>query len=147
MRHYFNGVNGGREMKPKKTIRGLLGKVGLDGHDNGIRIVAKWLADSGMEITYLGLHNTAESIVHAAIQENVDFIGCSFQGGEHLHFTQKLLQLMKEKQMKDVKLIVGGIIPPDDVVELKRRGVAAVFTPGTRRDMIINNIKNLFISS
>lgn len=131
-------------MKSKRTIRGLLGKVGLDGHENGIRIVAKWLADSGMEVTYLGLHNTAESIIHAAIQEQVDFIGCSFLGGEHLHFTQKLLHLMKEKQMKDVKLIVGGVIPPDDVLELKRKGVAAIFTPGTRRDTIINTILNLF---
>ena len=97
-----------------------------------------------MKNSWRKLNNTAESIIYAAIQENVDFIGCSFLGGEHLHFSQKLLQLMKAKQMKDVKLIVGGVIPPDDVVELKRRGVAAVFTPGTRRDVIIHTISTLF---
>jgi len=126
----------------QRTIRGLLGKVGLDGHDNGIKIVSKWLADAGMEVTYLGLHNTTASILNAAIQENVDFIGCSFLGGEHLYFARNLLKLMKEKEIAIVKLVVGGVIPPDDVKELKRYGVDAVFTPGSRRDAIIEAIRD-----
>ena len=122
----------------RKPIRVLLGKVGLDGHDNGIKIVAKWLADAGMEVTYLGLHNSAESILNAAIQENVDIIGCSFLGGEHLYFARNFLKLMKEKEITNVKFVVGGVIPPDDVDELKEYGVDAVFTPGTRKSTIIN---------
>jgi len=127
----------------KKPTRVLLGKVGLDGHDNGIKIVAKWLADAGMEVTYLGLHNTAESILSAAIQENVDIIGCSFLGGEHLYFARNLMNLMKEKNIADVKLVIGGVIPPDDVAELEKSGVDAVFTPGTRKSTIIDKILNL----
>ena len=126
----------------QRPIRGLLGKVGLDGHDNGIKIVSKWLADAGMEIAYLGLHNTTASMLNAAIQENVDFIGCSFLGGEHLYFARNLLKLMKEKELANVKLMIGGVIPPDDVKELKRYGVDAVFTPGSRRDAIIKAIRN-----
>jgi methylmalonyl-CoA mutase C-terminal domain/subunit len=124
-------------------MRVLLGKVGLDGHDNGIRIVAKWLADAGMEVTYLGLHNSAESILNAAIQEAVDVIGCSFLGGEHKHFTRKLINLMKEKDITGVKLMIGGVIPPDDVVELEKYGVDAIFTPGTRKSTIVNRVLNL----
>jgi len=95
-----------------------------------------------MEVTYLGLHNTTASILNAAIQENVDFIGCSFLGGEHLYFARNLLKLMKEKEIAIVKLVVGGVIPPDDVKELKRYGVDAVFTPGSRRDAIIEAIRD-----
>jgi len=127
----------------EKPIRVLLGKVGLDGHDNGIRIVAKWLADEGMEVTYLGLHNSAESILNAAIQEGVDIIGCSFLGGGHAHITRRLLNLMGKKGITDVKLMIGGVIPPDDVAELERYGVDAVFTPGTRKSCIINKILDL----
>lgn len=127
----------------KKPIRVLLGKVGLDGHDNGIRIVAKWLSDAGMEVTYLGLHNSAESILSASIQEHVDIIGCSFLGGEHLYFVRRLLGMMKERDITGMKLIVGGVIPPDDVNQLKSYGVDAVFTPGTRKKTIIETIFNL----
>ena len=126
-----------------RPVRVILGKVGLDGHDNGIRIAAKWLADAGMEVTYLGLHNTAESIINAAIQESADIIGCSFLGGEHFHFTRKFVNLMKEKGITDLKLVVGGVIPPEDVVELETTGVDAVFTPGTRRNSIVNKILGL----
>jgi methylmalonyl-CoA mutase C-terminal domain/subunit len=126
----------------KKRI--LLGKMGLDAHDNGIVIVAKWLLDAGFEVIYTGLYNSPESLAQTAIQEGVDAIGCSFLGGEHLFYTRRLIDLMKEKQINKVKIILGGVIPPEDVEELKRLGVAHVFTPGTLRDTIVEAINSLF---
>ena len=126
----------------KKRI--LLGKMGLDAHDNGVIIVAKWISDAGFEVVYAGLYNSPESIVQTALQEGVDAIGCSFLGGEHLYYTGKLTALMKEQNIKNMKLILGGVIPPEDVEKLKRFGVALVFTPGTMRDTIIKGLKDLF---
>jgi methylmalonyl-CoA mutase, C-terminal domain len=126
----------------KKRI--LLGKMGLDAHDNGIVIVAKWLSDAGFEVVYAGLYNSPETLVQTAIQEGVDAIGCSFLGGEHLFYTRKLTDLMDEKQVRKVKIILGGVIPPDDIEDLKRLGVACVFTPGTMRDTIIEGLNKLF---
>jgi len=128
-------------MKERKRI--LIGKIGLDGHDNGIRIVSKWLADAGFEVIYLGLYNTPEGMVKAVLQENADLIGCSFLGGEHLFYCQKLLQLMRQGGLEDKKVIVGGVIPPDDVKALKALGISAVFTPGTMRDAIIQRVREL----
>jgi methylmalonyl-CoA mutase C-terminal domain/subunit len=128
-------------MKNKKRI--LIGKIGLDGHDNGIRIVSKWLADAGLEVIYLGLYNTPEGIVRAVLQENADLIGCSFLGGEHLFYCKKLLRLLRENGLEDKKFIVGGVIPPDDVKALKAIGVSAIFTPGTMRDTIIQKVNEL----
>ncbi len=128
-------------MENRKRI--LIGKIGLDGHDNGIRIVSKWLADAGFEVIYLGLYNTPEGIVRAVIQENADLIGCSFLGGEHLFYCRKLLQLLRENGLGDKKLIVGGVIPPDDVKALKAMGVSAIFTPGTMRETIIQKVNEL----
>lgn len=128
-------------MENRKRI--LIGKIGLDGHDNGIRIVSKWLADAGFEVIYLGLYNTPEAIVQAVIQENVDLIGCSFLGGEHLFYSKKLLHLLRENGLGDKKLIVGGVIPPDDVKTLKVMGVSAIFTPGTMRDTILQKVNEL----
>jgi methylmalonyl-CoA mutase C-terminal domain/subunit len=99
--------------------------------------VAKWLLDAGFEVVYAGLYNSPETLVQTAIQEGVDAIGCSFLGGEHLFYTRKLTDLMDEKQVRKVKIILGGVIPPDDIEDLKRLGVACVFTPGTLRDTII----------
>ncbi len=127
----------------KKRI--LLGKMGLDAHDNGIVIVAKWLLDAGFEVVYAGLYNSAESLIQTAIQEGVDAIGCSFLGGEHLFYTRRLADLMNERQVDKIKLILGGVIPPEDVDELKRLGVAHVFTPGTLRDRIIEALNDLFM--
>ena len=126
-----------------RAIRVILGKVGLDGHDNGVRIAAKWLADEGMEVTYLGLHNTAEGLVNAAIQECADVLGCSFLGGEHLYFTRNILRIMKEKGATDLNLVLGGVIPPNDVTKLKSYGVDSIFTPGTRKATIVNKILDL----
>ncbi len=128
-------------MKNKKRI--LIGKIGLDGHDNGIRIVSKWLADAGFEVIYLGLYNTPEGIVRAVLQENADLIGCSFLGGEHLFYCKKLLHLLRENGLEDKTFIVGGVIPPDDVKALKAIGVSAIFTPGTMRDTIIQKVNEL----
>src|SRR3990170_4670817 len=108
--------------------RVLIGKIGLDGHDNGVRIVSKWLADAGFEVIYLGLYNTPEGIVKAVLQENADMIGCSFLGGEHLFYCQKLLHLLHQNGLEDKKLIMGGVVPPDDVKALKAMGVSAIFT-------------------
>ncbi|MBM4277638.1 MAG: methylmalonyl-CoA mutase [Deltaproteobacteria bacterium] len=129
-------------MEKKKRI--LIGKIGLDGHDNGMRIVAKWLADAGFEVIYLGLYNTPEGMVKAVLQENADFIGCSFLGGEHLFYCRKLLDLLRKNGLEDKKLIIGGVIPPDDVKVLRDIGVSAIFTPGTMRDAIIYKVKELF---
>ena len=118
----------------------LLAKVGLDGHDNGIRIVAKWLMDAGYEVIYAGLYNTPERVIRMAIEENADAIGVSFLGGEHRFYAGKLTGLRREQDMGDVKLILGGVIPPADVEELKVLGIDAVFTPGTRRDTILSTL-------
>ncbi|MFC1581262.1 cobalamin B12-binding domain-containing protein [Thermodesulfobacteriota bacterium] len=130
------------EKDVKKRI--LLGKMGLDAHDNGVIIVAKWLSDAGFEVVYAGLFNTPESLVHSALQEGVDAIGCSFLGGEHLYYARKLTDLMQKKDLTNLKLILGGVIPPEDVDELKRLGVDQVFTPGTMKDTIIESTRNLF---
>ncbi len=137
----MDGVN---EMQEYRKKRILLGKMGLDAHDNGIVIVAKWLLDAGFEVVYAGLYNSPESLVQTAIQEGVDVIGCSFLGGEHLYYTRRLTSLMNEKHIDKIKLILGGVIPPEDIDELRRLGVAHVFTPGTLRDTIIEDLKNLF---
>jgi methylmalonyl-CoA mutase C-terminal domain/subunit len=134
-------------MKKHGKKRILLGKMGLDAHDNGIVIVAKWLLDAGFEVVYAGLYNSPESLVQTAIQEGVDAIGCSFLGGEHLYYTRRLIDLMNEKHIDNMKLILGGVIPPEDVEELKRLGIACIFTPGTMRDTIIEALNNLFIGS
>ena len=128
--------------KGKKRI--LLGKLGLDAHDNGIVIVSKWLSDAGYEVIYLGFYNFPEHMIEVALQEDVDAIGLSFLGGEHLYYTRKLVSLMKEKDVNDIRLIMGGVIPPEDIEELKRLGVAEIFTPGTLREAIIESINRLF---
>jgi methylmalonyl-CoA mutase C-terminal domain/subunit len=135
------------KMKPGQKNRLLLGKMGLDAHDNGIVIVAKWLSDAGFEVVYAGIYNTPESLLQSALQEAVDAIGCSFLGGEHLFYMRKLTELLKARQMNRIKLIVGGVIPPDDVDTLKRLGVGCVFTPGTMRDTIIEALTDFFKES
>lgn len=129
------------EKDGKKRI--LLGKMGLDAHDNGIIIVAKWLSDAGFEVVYAGLYNTPESLVQSAMQEGVDAIGCSFLGGEHLYYAQRLKDVMRHRNLQSTKLILGGVIPPEDVDALKGLGVDAVFTPGTLRDTIIESLRRL----
>jgi len=121
-----------------------MAKMGLDAHDNGLRIVSKWLADAGYEVIYAGVYNSAERILRMVIEENADAVGISFLGGEHLHYSRKLLDLFRENDLKGVKLIAGGIIPPADVIAMKDLGVDAVFTPGTPRSDILNAVDACF---
>jgi methylmalonyl-CoA mutase, C-terminal domain len=125
-------------MSTKKRI--IMAKMGLDAHDNGLRIVSKWLADAGYEVIYAGVYNSAERILRMVIEENADAVGVSFLGGEHLHYSQKLLELFKENGLTNVKLVAGGIIPPRDVLAMKDLGVDAVFTPGTLRKEILGSV-------
>ena len=125
-------------MARKKRI--IMAKMGLDTHDNGLRIVSKWLADSGYEVIYAGVYNSAERILQMTIEENADALGLSFLGGEHMHYAGKLLGMLRENRLGNVKIFAGGIIPPADVITLKEMGVDAVFTPGTMRQEILGTI-------
>ena len=113
-----------------KKIRVLIAKSGLDGHDRGAKVVASALRDAGVEVIYTGLRQTADMIVEAAIQEDVDAIGISILSGAHMTVFSKILKLMKEKDVDDILLFGGGIIPEEDMAKLKEMGVGALFTPG-----------------
>lgn len=130
-------------MKTKVKTRIMMAKFGLDGHSSGIRIVSKWLKDAGFEVIYMGLYNTAEGIIKAAQEEDVDIIGCSFLEGAHLFYARKLVTLAAKNRMDKVKFVVGGVIPPDDIRELKELGIKEVYTPGTPKDVIIAGLKAL----
>ena len=125
-------------MKKKRLI---LAKVGLDGHDNGIRIVSKWLTDAGYEVIYAGLYNTPEGVIRMAEEEDADAIGVSFLGGEHIFYARKFVSLLNERGMTGVRLLLGGVIPPVDVEELTRIGVHGIFTPGTRREAVLQRLE------
>ncbi len=114
-----------------RPIRVLVAKVGLDGHDRGAKVIATALRDAGMEVIYTGLRQTPEMVVNAALQEDVDAIGISILSGAHMTVFPKVLQLMKSKQMTDVLLTGGGIIPDDDMQQLNEMGVGKLFAPGT----------------
>jgi methylmalonyl-CoA mutase C-terminal domain/subunit len=122
-------------------IRVLLAKPGLDGHDRGVKVIARALRDAGMEVIYTGLRQTPEQIVNAALQEDVDIIGLSILSGAHMTIFPRVRELMQEKGMDDVLLFGGGIIPEDDIPKLKERGVGAVFLPGTSTEEIIKYIR------
>jgi methylmalonyl-CoA mutase, C-terminal domain len=125
----------------ERKIRVLIAKAGLDGHDRGAKVVAAALRDAGMEVIYSGLRRTPEVIIESALQEDVDVIGVSLLSGAHMTIFPKLLQLMKIKKMEDVLLFGGGIIPQQDIQELKRIGVGELFTPGTATENIVNYIR------
>jgi methylmalonyl-CoA mutase cobalamin-binding domain/chain len=114
----------------RKTLRILVAKPGLDGHDRGALVVARALRDAGMEAIYSGLRRTPEEIVEAALQEDVDAIGVSILSGAHHHLLARILELLREKGMEDVLVFAGGIIPDSDIPELERMGVRKVFQPG-----------------
>jgi len=115
----------------KRKIRVLLGKIGLDGHDRGIRMIATWLSKAGMEVVYMGTHQTAERMARAAVDEDVDVIGLSFQGADHIPLVRMMSAQIKSKHLEDRLLVVGGNIPRRDVEVLKQMGVDAVFPSGT----------------
>ena len=122
-------------------IRVLVAKPGLDGHDRGAKIVARALRDAGMEVIYTGLHQTTEMIVETAIQEDVDVVALSLLSGAHMTLFVDVTKLLKEKDMGDVLVIGGGVIPEEDVPVLKKAGVAGVFGPGTPTDDIVDFIE------
>jgi len=122
-------------------IRVLVAKPGLDGHDRGAKIVARALCDAGMEVIYTGLRQTPEMIVNAALQEDVQVIGLSILSGAHNAIVPRVMQLLRERDMSDVRVIVGGIVPDEDAEALKRQGVAAVFQPGASLDGIVAFIR------
>ncbi|HJY07637.1 MAG TPA: cobalamin B12-binding domain-containing protein [Bryobacteraceae bacterium] len=122
-------------------IRVLVAKPGLDGHDRGAKIIARALRDAGMEVIYTGLRQTPEMIVNAALQEDVQVIGLSILSGAHNAIVPRVMELLREKEMMDVVVVVGGIIPDEDAAELKALGVAQVFQPGASLDKIIEFIR------
>jgi methylmalonyl-CoA mutase, C-terminal domain len=122
-------------------IRVLVAKPGLDGHDRGAKVIARALRDAGMEVIYTGLRQTPEMIVNAALQEDVQVIGLSILSGAHNAIVPRILELLREKEMTDVLVVVGGIIPDEDAAELKKLGVAEVFQPGASLDRIVEFIR------
>ena len=125
-----------------RPIRVLVAKVGLDGHDRGAKVIATALRDAGMEVIYTGLRQTPEMVVNAALQEDVDAIGISSLSGAHMTVFPKVLQLMKEKEMNEVLLTGGGIIPEEDMKELRSMGVGNLFAPGVPTSEIAGYIKD-----
>lgn len=129
-------------MANKRPLRVLVAKVGLDGHDRGAKVIATSLRDAGMEVIYTGLRQTPEMVVNAALQEDVDAIGVSILSGAHMTVFPKIIKLMKEKEMDDVLLTGGGIIPEDDMQTLNEMGVGKLFAPGTPTAAIADYISD-----
>src|ERR1700723_3339099 len=128
-------------------IRVLVAKPGLDGHDRGAKVIAKALRDAGMEVIYTGLRQTPEMIVNAALQEDVQVIGLSILSGAHNAIVPRVLELLREKEMTGVKVVVGGIIPDEDARELERQGVAAVFQPGASLETIVSAVRQAAVQA
>lgn len=126
---------------PDRRIRVLVAKPGLDGHDRGAKIIARALRDAGMEVIYTGLRQTPEQIVNAALQEDVDAIGISILSGAHNTIMPRICELLRKEGLQDVVLVVGGIIPDEDIPGLKEAGVAEVFQPGASTQEIVEFIR------
>jgi methylmalonyl-CoA mutase C-terminal domain/subunit len=124
-----------------RKIRVVVAKPGLDGHDRGAKIIARALRDAGMEVIYTGLHQTPEQIAETVIQEDADAVGLSILSGAHMTLVPRVVALLNEQGVDDVLVTVGGTIPTDDIPELKRLGVAAVFTPGAGTEEIVDFIR------
>jgi methylmalonyl-CoA mutase C-terminal domain/subunit len=131
-------------------LRLLVGKVGLDGHDRGAKIIARALRDAGFEVIYTGLHQTPEMVVSTAIQEDVDAISLSILSGAHNHLFPRVLELLRERGASDIPVFGGGIVPPEDITELKKKGIKEIFTPGASTQDVIRwvreNIKPRHVS-
>lgn len=126
----------------ERKIRVLVAKPGLDGHDRGAKVIARALRDAGMEVIYTGLRQTPEMIVNSALQEDVDIIGLSILSGAHNAIVPRVMELLRQHKMDDVLVLVGGIIPDQDVDVLKKAGVAGIFQPGTAMEEIVNFIRS-----
>jgi methylmalonyl-CoA mutase C-terminal domain/subunit len=120
-----------------RKIRVVIAKPGLDGHDRGAKVIARALRDAGMEVIYTGLRQTPEQIVSAALQEDADAIGLSILSGAHMHICPRVMELLKEKGLEDVLMMVGGIIPDVDIPKLREAGVRGIFLPGTPMQQIV----------
>jgi methylmalonyl-CoA mutase C-terminal domain/subunit len=131
-----NMVNSGRK------IRILVAKPGLDGHDRGVRVIARAYRDAGFEVIYTGLHQTPEQIVAAALQEDVDLIGLSCLSGAHMYLFKRVIELLREDKAADIIVIGGGIIPEEDIPKLKKLGIKEIFLPGTSLDKIVGWVKD-----
>jgi methylmalonyl-CoA mutase C-terminal domain/subunit len=127
----------------EKKIKILVGKPGLDGHDRGAKIVALALRDAGMEVVYTGLHQSVEQIVRVAVQEAVDVIGLSVMSGAHIPISKRLFELMKEENIEDIPVVIGGVIPKQDIPKLKELGIGGVFPGGTPFDEIVAGIQEI----
>ena len=125
-----------------RKIRVVVAKPGLDGHDRGAKIIARTLRDAGMEVIYTGLHQTPEQIVETVIQEDADAVGISILSGAHMTLVPRILSLLQENEAGEVLVVVGGTIPTDDITELKRLGVAEVYTPGAPTAQIVDFLKS-----
>jgi methylmalonyl-CoA mutase C-terminal domain/subunit len=125
-----------------RKIRVVIAKPGLDGHDRGAKIIARALRDAGMEVIYTGLHQTPEQIVETAVQEDADAVGISILSGAHMTLVPRILELLKENEVEDVLVVVGGTIPREDAEELERQGVAGIFTPGVPTGEIVAFIRD-----
>src|SRR5215210_7339488 len=126
----------------EQKIRVLVAKPGLAGHDRGAKVIARALRDAGMEVIYTGLRQTPEMIASAALQEDVDAVGISILSGAHNTLCPRIINLLKENGMDDTLVLVGGIVPKEDIVELKKIGVSEVFVPGTSTEDIVTFIRN-----
>jgi methylmalonyl-CoA mutase C-terminal domain/subunit len=124
-----------------RTIRVVVAKPGLDGHDRGAKIIARALRDAGMEVIYTGLHQTPEQIAATVVQEDADAVGLSILSGAHMTLVPRVVQMLREQGAEDVVVTVGGTIPADDVPELKKLGIAEVFTPGASTDEIVEFVR------
>lgn len=124
-------------MQSQRKIRILIAKPGLDSHDRGAKIVARALRDAGMEVIYTGLRQTPEQIVETALQEDVDVIGLSILSGAHRTLFPRIMELLKQKDLTDMMVFAGGIIPEEDIPEMKQLGIKEIFGPGTRTDTIV----------
>jgi methylmalonyl-CoA mutase, C-terminal domain len=125
-----------------RKIRVVIAKPGLDGHDRGAKIIARALRDAGMEVIYTGLHQTPEQIVETAVQEDADAVGISILSGAHMTLVPRILELLRENEVEDVLVVVGGTIPREDAEELERQGVAGIFTPGVPTGEIVAFIRD-----
>ncbi len=127
----------------ERKIRVLVAKPGLDGHDRGAKVIARALRDAGMEVIYTGLRQTPEMIVEAALQEDVDVIGLSILSGAHMALTPRIFELMKANGLDDVKLVIGGIIPDEDIPALQKMGVSGIFGPGASMDKVVEHVRKV----
>jgi methylmalonyl-CoA mutase, C-terminal domain len=137
-----SGQTSNRE-RPVRKLRVLIAKVGLDGHDRGVKIVARGLRDAGMEVIYLGIHNTPEQIASSALQEDVDAIGLSIHSAAHMTLFGEVLGLLKKNKARDIAVFGGGIVPQEDIRSLKKMGIKEIFTPGAPLEEIVNFVDSL----